>query len=88
MESTGGPMDVLPEERAESTLPEEQEESRTAEMTGLNFGEPHEPPIEPLQIGQTDGSRTVKTAGQEPSKRRVKNRRIHRLVKRFISKKI
>ena len=56
-ESTGGPMDALPEEHAES---------RTAEMTDLDSAEPLEPLIEPLQNSQTGVSRTVETAGQEP----------------------
>jgi len=56
-ESTGGPMDALPEEHIES---------RTAEMTGLDSFESLEPPVEPLLYSQTDVLRTVKTVGQEP----------------------
>ena len=46
---------------------------RTADMTGLTYGNtdsvPQEPPISPIQNRQNDGSRTVKTAAVEPSDR-------------------
>lgn len=44
---------------------------RTADMTGLPYGNtgsvPQEPPISPIQNRQNDSSRTVKTAVAEPS---------------------
>ena len=49
----------------------EHDGSRTADMTGLNAEnyplEPQEPPYPPVQNRQNSGSRTVKTAGAEPS---------------------
>ena len=57
-------------------VPEEVEHdgSRTAGMAGLTYGdagsEPQEPPIQPVQNRQNDGSRAVESAVAEPSKRR------------------
>ncbi len=49
----------------------EHDGSRTADMTGLTYGdtgsEPQQPPLPPVQNRQNDGSRTVESAAAEPS---------------------